>query len=92
MARAAARRRLKVSVTLDPDLLDAVDSYAQRHAGMDRSKVMDAALTHWYATRQEAEMIEQFTGAEATEVEAERQAWKRIRGAAARRTVRPTNR
>ncbi len=90
--RATGRRRTKVSLTVDPRLLKAVDSYIQRHQGMDRSKVMDAALTVWYAAKQEQAMIEQFRSPEPAEVQAERQEWKRIRRAAAGRRVRRTSR
>jgi metal-responsive CopG/Arc/MetJ family transcriptional regulator len=82
-----AQRRAKVSVTVDPSLLKAVDSYIQRHGGMDRSKVMDAALTRWCADRQEEAMREQF-GASDPREEAERSQWKRIRRAAAGRKLR----
>jgi hypothetical protein len=82
-------RREKVSVTIDPALLQAVDLYVQRHKDLDRSKVMDAALGQWYAARQDEAMIEQFAEP-STENQAEQQAWRRIRRAAAtRRLNRP---
>lgn len=83
----AARRRVKVSVTLDPTLLNAVDSYVQRHAQWDRSKVMDAALSNWYAASQEQAMVEQFSEPTRKE-QPERRAWRQIRRAAARRRLR----
>jgi Arc/MetJ-type ribon-helix-helix transcriptional regulator len=82
-----AQRRAKVSVTVDPSLLKAVDSYIQRHRGTDRSKVMDAALTRWCADRQEEAMREQFSASDPPE-EAEPSQWKRIRRAAAGRKLR----
>ncbi len=90
--RSLARRRAKVSVTVDPALLNAVDSFIQRHEGMNRSKVMDSALTSWYAAGQEEAMVEQFTPPEPTGVQTEREAWKRIRRAAATRKLRRTGR
>lgn len=86
-----ARRRAKVSVTIDPSLLKAVDAYIQRHDDMDRSKVMDAALTTWYAACQERAMVEQFSVAEPQE-QTERQAWRRIRRAAARQKLKRSDR
>jgi len=80
------RRRAKVSVTVDPALLNAVDSYVQNHADLDRSKVMEAALQHWYSARQEEAMIQQFSGAEPTDT-SEQHHWRQIRRAAARRTL-----
>ena len=36
--------RVKVSVSVDPDLLNAVDSFVREHDELDRSKVIDQAL------------------------------------------------
>jgi hypothetical protein len=72
------RRRAKVSITVDPALLNAVDLYVQRHADMDRSKVMESALQNWYRVRQNEAMVEQFSAAEPAN-EGERAAWRRIR-------------
>lgn len=82
------RRRAKVSVTVDPTLLEAVDLYVQRHADLDRSKVMEAALTHWYAARQEEAMIAQFTGDESRDGREQRR-WRSVRRAAVSRKLKP---
>jgi hypothetical protein len=79
------RRRAKVSITVDPALLNAVDRYVQRHADMDRSKVMESALQNWYRVRQDEAMIEQFSGPEPPEDE--QRAWRQIRRAAASRKL-----
>jgi hypothetical protein len=79
-------RREKVSITIDPALLQAVDLYVLQHKDLDRSKVMDAALGQWYAARQDEAMIEQFAEPSA-ENQAEQLAWKRIRRAATTRRV-----
>jgi hypothetical protein len=85
----SSRRRAKVSITVDPALLKAVDGYVQRHADTDRSKVMESALQSWYSARQDEAMIEQFSGPESEE-DAEHHDWQRIRRAAAgRRLKRP---
>jgi len=81
------RRRAKVSITVDPELLNAVDRYVQRHANMDRSKVMEAALQNWYRVRQEEAMVEQFSAPEPAE-ESEQRDWRHIRRAAASRKLR----
>ena len=75
------RRRAKISITVDPALLNAVDRYVQRHADMDRSKVMESALQNWYRVRQDEAMIEQFSAAEPLEA-IEHEAWRQIRRAA----------
>lgn len=83
---ARSRRRAKVSITVDPALLKAVDGYVQRHADTDRSKVMESALQRWYTARQDEAMIEQFSGPE-SETD-EQQSWQRIRRAAAERQLK----
>ena len=83
---ASSRRRAKVSITVDPALLNAVDRYVQRHADTDRSKVMESALQSWYSARQQEAMIEQFGAAESEKNE--RQNWQRIRRAAAGRKLK----
>lgn len=44
----AARRRSKVTVSVDPRLLDVVDSYLDAHPDVDRGSVFDQALYLWY--------------------------------------------
>ncbi len=83
---AIGRRRSKVSITVDPALLNAVDRYVQRHADTDRSKVMESALHSWYSARQDEAMIEQFS--EAQPEKSEQQSWQRIRRAAAGRKLK----
>ena len=81
--------RPKVSVTLDPELLGAVDAFVQAHPGQDRSKVIDQALQHWYARLQEIAMEAQYREESKSEL-AERQAWRSIRQAAVKgRLSRP---
>jgi metal-responsive CopG/Arc/MetJ family transcriptional regulator len=85
----SGRRRAKISVTLDPALLNAVDLYVQSQPDLDRSKVMEAALQYWYRARQDDAMIDQFSGPEAVD-RSEQQSWRRIRRAAvSRRLKRP---
>lgn len=80
------RRRAKISITLDPALLTAVDLYVRSQPDLDRSKVMEAALHHWYRTRQDEAMTDQFSGPEPVE-SGERQTWRRVRRAAATRKL-----
>jgi hypothetical protein len=89
MARAAGRRR-KISVTVDPQLLRAVDAYVEQHDELDRSRVIDDALAHWYALRQEEAMVEQFSSAPDPEERAEGEDWRRIRQEAATRLLKRT--
>jgi metal-responsive CopG/Arc/MetJ family transcriptional regulator len=75
--------RIKVSVSVDPGLLKAVDEFVRSHDGADRSKVIDEALSLWNAARQDEAMAEQF--AASNEPEHERTAWRATRRAAATR-------
>jgi hypothetical protein len=89
MTQATSRRR-KISVTVDPQLLRAVDAYVEQHEELDRSRVIDDALAHWYALRQEEAMVEQYSSAPDPEERAEGKDWRRIRREAASRLLNRT--
>ena len=78
------RRRIKVGATLDPDLIAAVDAYVAGNPGMDRSAVIDDALRLWHERQQNAAMERQLRE-DSARYDAEREGWRRIRDAAARR-------
>ena len=82
---AGGRRRARVSVTVAPELLRAVDTFVAEHPEWDRSKVMDEALAHWCAAQQERAMEEQFAAPASAVEQEERAAWKGIQRAAAAR-------
>jgi len=74
------RNRVRVSVTVDPDLLGAVDQFVGEHSETDRSKVFDEALTLWCAKQQLEGVKELYRGGDAPEDEWED--WKAIQRAA----------
>jgi hypothetical protein len=41
-------RRVKISVSVDPKLLEVVDAYVEAHPALDRGRVFDEALALWY--------------------------------------------
>ena len=84
----AERNRAKISVTVDPALLKAVDAYVVKHPGLDRSKVIDQALLQWYAARQEEAIVAQHQATPSDEERREMEDWRAIRRAAAARTLR----
>ena len=90
-SESGGRRRAKISITVDPVLLSAVDLYVQRRQGLDRSKVMESALQSWYKVRQDKAMIEQFSDPNPTD-ERELHDWQHVRQAAARRILKRTGR
>lgn len=85
--RRVERQRVKVSATLDPELLAVVDQYVADHPELDRSKVLDEAIALWYARQQERAMEAQF--AEDDVDPEEWAAWCAIRDAAAARVFGP---
>jgi metal-responsive CopG/Arc/MetJ family transcriptional regulator len=78
--------RVKISVTVDPTLLKVVDDFIERHEGVDRSKVIDQALSQWSGRRQAEAMVAQYSSAE--EPASERHAWRSTRRAAATKRLR----
>ena len=79
------RHRTKIGATIDPQLAAVVDAYIAAHPGTDRSGVIDEALRLWYARQQALAMAAQFRAPASAPEATERQAWKAIRTAAARR-------
>ena len=79
------RQRVKISATLDPELVAGMDAYVREHPDVDRSKVLDQALYLWIAEQQRQAMIEQYR--EDDRPADEVAAWNRIRDQAARRII-----
>jgi hypothetical protein len=90
-ATTGARRRAKVSVSVDAALLAAVDSFVAARSGVDRSGVFDAALRLWCADQLDAAMAAQYARPDGVDP-LERAAWNAIRDAAAARTLGPADR
>ena len=80
--RGLTRRRPKITATLDPDLLAAVDAHVAAHPELDRSAVIDQALRLWQAQEVERAMQAQFETPDNVEP-SERQTWDALRRAAA---------
>ena len=43
------RNRVKMSVTVAPELVREMDEYIEQHPGADRSKIIDRGLRLWFA-------------------------------------------
>src|SRR5438094_2985164 len=86
----AQRTKPRVTVTLDPGLLLAVDQYVQEHRdeGVDRSGVVSQALQLWYREQLHEAMRAQFLAPPSKEESSDRAAWDRIRQAAGEDFVR----
>ena len=82
--QAATRQRVKISATLDPVLVSAVDVYVAEHAGLARGAVIDEALRLWYARQQELAMEEQYADDAEAPPEDEWAAWRAVQQASAR--------
>jgi metal-responsive CopG/Arc/MetJ family transcriptional regulator len=75
----ARRSRPRITVTVDPDILDEIDAYVQDHEGVDRSQVVEEALRVWYARILEDALARQHAAVKSQQEIDERAAWKQIR-------------
>ena len=82
MATAADERRGKISVSVDPDLLRAVDAFIQQHPETTRSGVVDEALWLWRQRQRDDALIRQYTTPLTPEQESEQAAWNEFHRAA----------
>ncbi|MBI2911326.1 MAG: hypothetical protein HYY05_04230 [Chloroflexi bacterium] len=85
--RTVRRYRARLSVTVDPSTLSAVDAFVREHPGLDRSKIVDEALALWCEREQERAMVEQFARPVSPREAEELRAWQRVRRAAATRRL-----
>ena len=83
--RTEAQRRVKMSITVDPEYAAWIDDYLKEHPELDRSKVIDQALALWCARQQDAAMAAQFAEPLTEDQAAEMADWREIRRAAAER-------
>ena len=81
-----ARRRARITATVDPDLLAAVDGYVASHPGVDRSGIIDDALRLWRAREIEQALEAQFAAPDGVGP-GERAAWDAVRRTAATRQM-----
>ena len=72
--------RVKVSITLEPALVSAVDAYVANNPGTGRSAVIDDALRLW-AERQQERAMEQQLREDFSAPATEHAAWRRVRRA-----------
>lgn len=77
----AQRSRPRITVTVDPEMLDEVDAYIREHEGADRSGIVDEALRCWYARLLHEALERQHSAPRSPEEMEERKAWKRVREA-----------
>jgi metal-responsive CopG/Arc/MetJ family transcriptional regulator len=77
------KNRARVTVTVDPKLLKAVDAFVDDCPGADRSKVFDEALRLWYKARMDEAMEWQYQEELDEEQRRERDDWRAIQRAAA---------
>jgi Arc/MetJ-type ribon-helix-helix transcriptional regulator len=75
------RTKSRITVTIDPGMLEEIDRYVEEHGGTDRSKVVGEALQCWYARILNKALVRQHSAPKSAEELADRAAWKRIRAA-----------
>lgn len=78
----SAQPRIKISITLSPALIVAVDEEARAH-GTSRSRVIDAVLAAWCAEQRRQALVRQYTMPPTPAQPEEQAAWDAILDAAA---------
>ena len=81
------RRRVKISATLDPNLLQAVDLFVQESPHYSRSRVIEDALQLWWKQQLEKQMEAQYAVQSSGTIPDEWADWLHIRRAAATRSL-----
>jgi len=81
------QRRVKISTTIDPDLLQRVDAFVAEHPEFNRSRVLDEALRLWEDRQIELAIEAQYDYPLSPQDEQEHADWRRIRRAAAERML-----
>ena len=81
------QRRVKISLTIDPILLQAVDAFVAAHPTSNRSRVVEDALRLWQSRQLEQALEAQYAEPLTEEQEREMAAWRHIRRAAAQRMI-----
>jgi Arc/MetJ-type ribon-helix-helix transcriptional regulator len=87
----AQRTKSRITVTIDPGILEEIDRYVEEQGGTDRSKVVGEALQSWYARILHEALVRQHAAPKSAEELEERAAWKRIRAAQLARAGRVAN-
>ena len=80
-------RRIKISLTIDPVLLQAIDEFVAEHPTSNRSRVVEDALRLWQSRQLEQALEAQYAEPLTEEQEREMAAWRHIRRAAAQRMI-----
>ena len=86
-ASAIDQRRVKISLTIDPVLLQAIDAFVAEHPASNRSRVIEDALRLWQGRQLEQALEAQYAEPLTEEQEREMAAWRHIRRAAAQRIL-----
>jgi len=81
------RYRVKISATLDPDLLQAVDRFVRETPHYSRSQVIEDALQLWSKQQLERQMAAQYELQPSDPEPDEWADWRHIRRAAATRSL-----
>ncbi len=77
-------KRVKVSLSLDPALVDYLDAYVATGPTLNRSRVVEMAVREFRQRQIEAELEAQYAEPESEEIQRELKDWRHIRRAAAR--------
>ncbi len=88
MVRPDRLRRVRVTATLDPDVVKALDQATRRRGLSSRSQALEVALTHWLLEQRKREIeqeMEAFYRSLTPEEKRENREWTRFVARAAKR-------
>ena len=80
------RKRVKVTATIDVDLIAGIDAYVRDNPKIARSAVIEDALRLWVGRQQDLAMERQLLE-DRSRPDTERAAWRRVRAADAQRAL-----
>jgi predicted HTH domain antitoxin len=85
--RSTPDRKIKVSLSLDPALVQFLDAYVSAHPLLNRSRVIELAVREFRQRQIELELEAQYAAPEPEDVQRELADWRQIRRAAAQRAL-----
>ena len=87
MATTTEERRGKISISVDPALLEEVDAFIRAHPHVTRSAIVDQALRLWRKSQRDEALIRQYTAPLTLDQQDEQAAWDAFHRAAAQRVL-----
>lgn len=71
-------RRVKVSLSLDPAVVQYLDAFVMENPSLNRSRVVESAVREFRQRQIGAELEAQYAGPESEEIQRELEDWRHI--------------